>query len=253
MQQSRQDLRRRRDDRGRGPRRVPQDRRAPRAPRPRAGRDRRAGQGPGLRRRGDAGPRRARPPVPGPGAQVWEFYRKNPQALAEIRAPIFEDKVVDHILATATVTEKTGLEGRAARRGRRATRGLPHPAGEAAAQKPRREGRQAKRPPTKRRPASARLRSGEPGGALRRTQADSFTKGRYPLRGRSRGDYVEDAARERSLPASVPHQTGHGHGHARSDRSLQQHARADGGRAVEPRRARLRHLLAAACASASSS
>ena len=38
---------------------------------------------------------------------VWDFYRKNPQALAELRAPIFEDKVVDHILATASVTDKT--------------------------------------------------------------------------------------------------------------------------------------------------
>jgi trigger factor len=44
---------------------------------------------------------------PGQEKMVWEFYRKNPQALAEVRAPLFEDKVVDHILATATVTEKS--------------------------------------------------------------------------------------------------------------------------------------------------
>jgi trigger factor len=37
---------------------------------------------------------------------VWDFYRKNPQALAEIRAPLFEDKVVDHILASASITDK---------------------------------------------------------------------------------------------------------------------------------------------------
>jgi trigger factor len=43
---------------------------------------------------------------PGQERMVWEFYRKNPQALAEIRAPIFEDKVVDHILASATITDK---------------------------------------------------------------------------------------------------------------------------------------------------
>ena len=35
---------------------------------------------------------------PGQEQQVWEFYRKNPQALAELRAPLFEEKVVDHIL-----------------------------------------------------------------------------------------------------------------------------------------------------------
>ncbi|MGV6872425.1 trigger factor [Pseudochelatococcus sp. B33] len=44
---------------------------------------------------------------PGQEKAVWDFYSKNPQALAEIRAPIFEEKVVDHLLAQATVTEKT--------------------------------------------------------------------------------------------------------------------------------------------------
>lgn len=44
---------------------------------------------------------------PGQEKAVWEFYRKNPQALAELRAPIFEEKVIDHILAGAKVTDKT--------------------------------------------------------------------------------------------------------------------------------------------------
>ena len=44
---------------------------------------------------------------PGQEQQVWEFYQKNPEALASLRAPIFEDKVVDHILSVADVTEKT--------------------------------------------------------------------------------------------------------------------------------------------------
>jgi trigger factor len=43
---------------------------------------------------------------PGQEQQVWDFYRQNQQALAELRAPIFEDKVVDVILEKATVTEK---------------------------------------------------------------------------------------------------------------------------------------------------
>ncbi len=43
---------------------------------------------------------------PGQERMVWEFYQKNPQALAEIRAPIYEEKVVDHILLSAVVTEK---------------------------------------------------------------------------------------------------------------------------------------------------
>lgn len=44
---------------------------------------------------------------PGQERQVWEFYQKNPQALAEIRAPLFEEKVVDHILSEVKVDEKT--------------------------------------------------------------------------------------------------------------------------------------------------
>src|SRR5262249_38494725 len=34
---------------------------------------------------------------PGQEQQVWELYRKNPNALASLRAPIFEDKVVDFL------------------------------------------------------------------------------------------------------------------------------------------------------------
>ena len=37
---------------------------------------------------------------PGQEKQVWDYYRNNPQALAELRAPIYEEKVVDHILAS---------------------------------------------------------------------------------------------------------------------------------------------------------
>lgn len=43
---------------------------------------------------------------PGQEQQVWEFYRKNAQALASLRAPIFEEKVVDYLLELAKVTEK---------------------------------------------------------------------------------------------------------------------------------------------------
>ena len=48
---------------------------------------------------------------PGQEAQLFEFYQKNPQALQELQAPIFEDKVVDYILELAEVTErKVGVE-----------------------------------------------------------------------------------------------------------------------------------------------
>ena len=43
---------------------------------------------------------------PGQEQQVYDYYRKNPQALAGLRAPIFENKVVDHIIELGDVTEK---------------------------------------------------------------------------------------------------------------------------------------------------
>ena len=44
---------------------------------------------------------------PGQEKQVYDFYRKNPNALVELRGPIFEQKVVDFIVSKATVTDKT--------------------------------------------------------------------------------------------------------------------------------------------------
>jgi trigger factor len=43
---------------------------------------------------------------PGQEQQVWDFYRKNAQALAELRAPLFEEKVVDHVLAQVKLVEE---------------------------------------------------------------------------------------------------------------------------------------------------
>ncbi len=43
---------------------------------------------------------------PGQEKQVWEYYRNNAQALAEIRAPLFEEKVVDQLLSEISLTDK---------------------------------------------------------------------------------------------------------------------------------------------------
>ena len=43
---------------------------------------------------------------PGREQQVWDYYRKNPEAVAGLRAPIYEEKVVDFLLELAQVTEK---------------------------------------------------------------------------------------------------------------------------------------------------
>lgn len=43
--------------------------------------------------------------LPGQEQRVWEYYRNNPNALASLRAPIYEEKVVDFLLELAKVTE----------------------------------------------------------------------------------------------------------------------------------------------------
>ncbi len=43
---------------------------------------------------------------PGQERQFFEFVQQNPQMRQQIQAPLFEDKVVDHIFENATVTEK---------------------------------------------------------------------------------------------------------------------------------------------------
>ena len=43
---------------------------------------------------------------PGREQEVWDHYRRNPNAVATLRAPIYEEKVVDFVLELATVTDK---------------------------------------------------------------------------------------------------------------------------------------------------
>jgi trigger factor len=43
---------------------------------------------------------------PGQEKTVYEYYEKTPGALSELRAPIFEDKVVDYVLSQAKPAEK---------------------------------------------------------------------------------------------------------------------------------------------------
>ena len=43
---------------------------------------------------------------PGEEKVAYDFFRQNPQAMAQIQAPLFEDKVIDHIVAKAKVTER---------------------------------------------------------------------------------------------------------------------------------------------------
>ena len=43
---------------------------------------------------------------PGQEKQVFEYFQKNPQAIEQLRAPIYEDKVVDFVLEMAKVDDK---------------------------------------------------------------------------------------------------------------------------------------------------
>ncbi len=43
---------------------------------------------------------------PGQEKTVLDYYRKNPHALAEIRAPLFEEKVIDHIISRVKLTDR---------------------------------------------------------------------------------------------------------------------------------------------------
>src|SRR6202140_1109850 len=44
--------------------------------------------------------------APGQEQQIWDYYRNNPGALAALRGPLFEDKVVDFLLELVEVSEK---------------------------------------------------------------------------------------------------------------------------------------------------
>ena len=55
---------------------------------------------------------------PGQEQQVWEFYRNNPQAVASLRAPIYEEKVVDFLIELAKRDREEG-RARGALQGRR--------------------------------------------------------------------------------------------------------------------------------------
>ncbi|MFY9629589.1 MAG: trigger factor [Methylocystis sp.] len=44
---------------------------------------------------------------PGQEKQVWEFYRNNEQALAQLRAPIYEERVVAHLSSLIKIADKT--------------------------------------------------------------------------------------------------------------------------------------------------
>jgi len=38
--------------------------------------------------------------------EAFDFYRNNPNAITSIRAPLFEEKVIDHLLGQVSVTDK---------------------------------------------------------------------------------------------------------------------------------------------------
>ena len=105
--------------------------------------------------------------------QVFDFYRNNPNALANLRAPLFEEKVVDHLLTLGRRHRQEGVEGRAAGRRqrrdsgqarqegrcrRRPTRRLPTRQARRRPKSPRRRPRRRRRLPPRTTPNSLRFR-----------------------------------------------------------------------------------------------
>jgi trigger factor len=43
---------------------------------------------------------------PGQEKQIWDYYSKNEQAMAQLRAPIYEERVVDYIVGQIKVVDK---------------------------------------------------------------------------------------------------------------------------------------------------
>ena len=66
--------------------------------------------------------------------EAFEFYRSNPNAITSIRAPLFEEKVIDHLLGADFRHRQEGVEGRADGR-RRARDRAAKPAKKAAPKK----------------------------------------------------------------------------------------------------------------------
>ncbi len=44
---------------------------------------------------------------PGQEKQILDYFRNTPGAAASLRAPLFEEKVIDHLLSEISVTDKT--------------------------------------------------------------------------------------------------------------------------------------------------
>lgn len=44
---------------------------------------------------------------PGQEQQIMDYFKQTPDAVAQLRAPIFEEKVIDHIISLADVTDQT--------------------------------------------------------------------------------------------------------------------------------------------------
>jgi trigger factor len=44
---------------------------------------------------------------PGQEQEIYEYFQKTPGAVASLRAPIFEEKTIDHLMTVIDVTDKT--------------------------------------------------------------------------------------------------------------------------------------------------
>ena len=195
--------------------------------------------------------------MPGREKEVWDYYRNNANALAQLRAPIYEDKVVDFILELANVTEKKVSrdelykDDEEAEKSRRLT--AIRPALRLRRERPRRRSAVAMRGGCK--SASTAANSSASTRSCGRV-GPALWPGNWPIsvslsfkscitgRSSAPGKFSADLPcrwmfASANLPITIWVTN------ARSRRNLHE-PRADGGRADQPRRTRLRHFFAPA-------
>ena len=216
--------------------REPGDCRPAGPPRAGAGGDRRQEQHLGDRRRDHAFDRRAHASVSGPRAGNLGALPKNPAAVAGVRAPIFEEKVVDFLIELATVTDKRSP----ARSSTRTTKTAPRPPERHCVVNSNRGDRAMGRLSNLAR-NRWRLWSGlRCSFCGRRSDSVGRLVPAHPLISvTSASPNVSRCWSNTAASRRHPQRAAEAGNHARSRRYLHEHPGPDGGRADQPRRARL--------------
>ena len=101
---------------------------------------------------------------PGQEKEVIDYYRKNPEALIELRGPLFEGKVIEHIVEKAKVTEKQVSRAEIEKMLEEEDEGTKKPKAKKAARKPAKKSAKKPAKKTARKPAKGKTAARTAGG-----------------------------------------------------------------------------------------